>query len=100
MAGNCRIINQNIEGDECFGKDLTSRTSPESQGLSSQAVLDFLDDAARKGLELHSFMLVRNGCVIAEGWWNPYQLHLRHGLYSLSKSFTPPPSGWQWKKTC
>lgn len=76
-----------------MAKTSLPRTSPESQGLSSQAVLDFLDDAARKGLELHSFMLVRNGCVIAEGWWNPYQPHLRHSLYSLSKSFTATAIG-------
>ena len=44
------------------------RSTPQSQGVSSTAVLNFLDDTAKKGLELHSFMLVRHGQVIAEGW--------------------------------
>ncbi len=69
------------------------RTSPESQGLSSQAVLDFLDDIAQQELELHSLMILRNGNVIAEGWWSPYAPHLNHSLYSLSKSFTATAIG-------
>jgi CubicO group peptidase (beta-lactamase class C family) len=35
----------------------------------------------------NSFMLMRNGFVIAEGWWKPYNPETRHQLYSLSKSF-------------
>jgi len=55
--------------------------------------LDFLDDIARKGLELHSFMLIRSGCVLAEGWWKPYAPELNHALFSLSKSFTATAIG-------
>lgn len=69
------------------------RSTPQSQGVSSTAVLNFLDDTAKKGLELHSFMLVRHGQVIAEGWWNPYRPDLRHSLFSLSKSFTATAIG-------
>ena len=69
------------------------RTSPESQGLRSQAVLDFLDDIAEQNIELHSLMILRRGRALAEGWWSPYALHLRHSLYSLSKSFTATAIG-------
>jgi CubicO group peptidase (beta-lactamase class C family) len=69
------------------------RTSPESQGLRSQAVLDFLDDIAEQNIELHSLMILRRGRVLAEGWWSPYAPHLRHSLYSLSKSFTATAIG-------
>jgi CubicO group peptidase (beta-lactamase class C family) len=33
-------------------------------------------------------MILKNGSVIFERWWEPYAPNLRHKLYSLSKSFT------------
>src|ERR1019366_8993724 len=65
------------------------RSTPVAEGLSSQAVLDFLAAAAGQGAgqELHSLMVLRHGRVIAEGWWNPYGPERRHLLFSLSKSF-------------
>lgn len=56
-------------------------------------MLAFLDAVERAGLDLHSLMLVRHGHVVAEGWWAPYQAHLPHLLYSLSKSFTSTAIG-------
>ena len=42
---------------------------------------------------MNSFMLVRHGHVVAEGWWSPYRAEARHSLYSLSKSFTSTAVG-------
>jgi CubicO group peptidase (beta-lactamase class C family) len=42
---------------------------------------------------MNSFMLVRHGRVVAEGWWSPYCARARHSLYSLSKSFTSTAVG-------
>ena len=42
---------------------------------------------------MHSFMLVRHGHVVAEGWWSPYDARTPHVLYSLSKSFTSTAVG-------
>jgi len=42
---------------------------------------------------MHSFMLVRHGQVVAEGWWSPYDAQTPHILYSLSKSFTSTAVG-------
>ena len=69
------------------------RSTPESQGVSAQAILQFIDAADRQAESLHSFMLVRRGHVIAEGWWTPYNAESRHELYSLSKSFTSTAIG-------
>jgi CubicO group peptidase (beta-lactamase class C family) len=69
------------------------RSTPESQGVSSAAILDFLEEADKKIDHLHSFMLVRHGKVVAEGWWAPYDGQTRHELYSLSKSFTSTAVG-------
>jgi CubicO group peptidase (beta-lactamase class C family) len=69
------------------------RSTPESQGIAASAILDFVESADRDIAEMHSFMLVRHGHVVAEGWWSPYDAATRHQLYSLSKSFTSTAAG-------
>ena len=64
------------------------RSAPEAQGVSSQRILAFLRDVEGAGLELHSFMLMRGGHVVADGWWWPYQPHRIHMTHSLTKSVT------------
>jgi CubicO group peptidase (beta-lactamase class C family) len=68
------------------------RSTPEAQGISSQAIRDFVE-AADKINTLHSFMLVRHGHVIAEGWWKPEAADKPHVLASLSKSFNSTAVG-------
>ncbi len=69
------------------------RSAPEAQGVSSAAVLAFVEAADQKVDVMNSFMLVRHGHVVAEGWWTPYDAKSRHELYSLSKSFTSTAVG-------
>src|SRR5437773_4873956 len=69
------------------------RSSPETQGITSSAILAFVEEADQKIDHLHSFMLVRHGHVVAEGRWTPYDAGTRHELYSLSKSFTSTAVG-------
>jgi CubicO group peptidase (beta-lactamase class C family) len=64
------------------------RSSPEAQGVSSPGVRVFVEAADKDIDSLHSFMLVRHGHVVAEGWWAPYAAETPHMLFSLSKSFT------------
>ena len=59
--------------------------------MSSAAVAAMLD--AITG-ELHSFMVVRHGHVIAEGWAAPYSSDRPHLLYSVSKSVTATAVGF------
>lgn len=66
---------------------------PESMGLDSSAILAFVAAAEKSGCDLHSFMLLRHGKVLAEGWWAPYARELPHTLFSLSKSFTATAIG-------
>jgi CubicO group peptidase (beta-lactamase class C family) len=63
-----------------------SRSPPESQGISSQAVFEFVE-ALDKIDTMNSFMVVRHGQVIAEGWWKPEAADKPHVLNSVSKSF-------------
>lgn len=70
------------------------RKTPESQGVSSKGIRDFLKAVKESGLEWHSFMLLRHGNVVAEGWWKPFDASYKHTLYSLSKSFTSTAIGF------
>src|SRR5437588_8491490 len=69
------------------------RSIPEAQGVSSSALLAFVEAADQKVESMNSFMLVRHGNVVAEGWWSPYEAESPHSLYSLSKSFTSTAVG-------
>lgn len=70
------------------------RSAPESQGIASSALLDFVNEANETCHELHSVMIVRHGQVVAEGWWTPYAPQILHVLFSLSKSFTSTAAGF------
>jgi CubicO group peptidase (beta-lactamase class C family) len=69
------------------------RSTPEAQGISSAALLSFVDQADRQIETMNSFLLVRHGHVVAEGYWTPYDAKTRHALYSLTKSFTSTAVG-------
>lgn len=69
------------------------RSTPEAQGLSSEAIRAFVEAADREIHTLHSFMLVRHGQVIAEAWWKPEAADKPHVLWSLSKSFNATAVG-------
>jgi CubicO group peptidase (beta-lactamase class C family) len=69
------------------------RSAPETQGVSSDAILGLLDAMAASNHEYHSLMILRHGHVIAEGWWKPYRPKAPQMLYSLSKSFTSTAVG-------
>ncbi|MDB5330083.1 MAG: flp 1 [Phycisphaerales bacterium] len=69
------------------------RSSPEAQGVSSAGVLAFVEEANQKVHSMHSFMLVRHGHVVAEGWWKPEAAEKPHVMWSLSKSFTSTAVG-------
>ena len=62
--------------------------TPESQGVPSAAVDKLLETLCKKRLCMHSFILLRHGKVIAEGYWPLFDENRKHRMYSISKSFT------------
>ena len=74
--------------------------TPESQGVSSRAILNWIDacekkfDGVKEG-RVHGFVIVRHGKTIAEGSWQPFDtLEKPHQLWSHSKSFTSTAVGF------
>jgi CubicO group peptidase (beta-lactamase class C family) len=76
-----------------FAQDLPHGV-PEKEGVSAAAISRFLDATTQGKTEFHSFVFLRHGMVVAEGWWNPYGPDLKHTLYSTSKSFTAAAIGF------
>ena len=69
------------------------RATPESQGVSSQALLAFIEALDANVDTMNSIIVVRHGQVIAEGWWAPFAADTPHQLFSLTKSFTSTAVG-------
>ena len=86
LAGACAAIAAPLD-----------RATPESQGVSSAAILRWIDACEREIKSpngLHGFVILRHGRTIAEGTWAPYDtLNRPHMLYSHSKSFTSTAIG-------
>jgi hypothetical protein len=69
------------------------RSQPEHGGIASAAILQLIEGLESQMHELHSFMLLRHGHVVAEGWWSPYRPEYQHLMFSVSKSFTSTAVG-------
>ena len=91
--GMASTLPECLAAQPAIGRHLP-RSTPEAQGVSSAGLLDFLEAVGKSQHEFHSFMMVRHGQVVAEGWWSPYAPDLNHMLYSLSKSFTSTAVGF------
>ncbi|MGN1369352.1 MAG: serine hydrolase domain-containing protein [Aristaeellaceae bacterium] len=68
--------------------------TPEEGGLSSRALLDYLDALEASGIRQHSLMVVKNGCLAASIHHAPYTQSTPHICYSLSKPFTSAAAGF------
>ena len=62
--------------------------TPESLGIPTCAIEEFLAEIEEKRLCMHGFLLLRHGKVAAEGYWPPFNADRKHRMYSISKSFT------------
>jgi len=64
------------------------RCLPEEQGISSMDIIRFLEAAKQNLCHIHTFVLLRRGKVIAEGYQYPYTSEDKRLLNSVSKTFT------------
>ncbi len=72
--------------------------TPESVGITSASILNLIDESKRRGIQLHSLMLLRHGKVAAQCWWKPYAPEYPHHLYSFSKSITATAVGFAFSE--
>ena len=63
------------------------KATPESVGIPSAAVADFVRDLLDARHCLHTLSVIKDGALIFEGAFSPMTLDEPHRLYSCSKSF-------------
>lgn len=70
------------------------RATPESVGVSSDAIVDVIKALDEQIDRVDSIMVLRDGKVVAEAWRSPASPAEPHALYSLSKSFASTAIGF------
>ena len=66
---------------------------PEEAGVRPEWVEDYVNELNRRGKMCHSFLMLRDGRVFAEGYWKPFHKDWLHRMYSVSKSFVSAAVG-------
>jgi hypothetical protein len=74
-------------------KNAFKEGTPESVGISSEAIEWLLDELESGFTEPHGLMIMRNNVLCAKGAWNPFALGIRHGLQSHSKTYAATAIG-------
>lgn len=62
-------------------------STPSKQGVNPRAIMSFIDEIERENIEMHSLVIIKNGYIVAEGYWKPYTADRLHELYSATKVF-------------
>ena len=63
------------------------RSMPSAEGIDAGGIYEFLEFVDQH-VKMNSVMIVKNGRVVAEGWWGPYAPEKTHALFSASKTYT------------
>jgi len=62
--------------------------SPESVGIASDSIYNYIESLSKRGVNLHSFLVMRHGKICAESYCPPYREDKLQRMYSISKTFT------------
>ncbi|MBP3376673.1 MAG: beta-lactamase family protein [Clostridia bacterium] len=62
-------------------------STPESVGISSKGILNYLSMLENNGLCPHSLIIYRKGSIVFEKYWEPFDSDFVHRMYSVTKSF-------------
>ena len=63
-------------------------SSPEAQGMDSEALAEAFDYVRQNHIPIHSLLIVRNGYVVLDAYFYPFQKGLVHDGASMTKSIT------------
>ena len=61
--------------------------TPESCGIESERILDFLQYLEDGGLVTHSVLMAKDDKIFAEAYWAPFDKDFCHRMYSQTKSY-------------
>ena len=67
---------------------ITNTTFPEAAGISASCIIDALREINIREVSMHSFILCKDDCLVAEGYYAPVKKNDLHRMFSVTKSFT------------
>lgn len=70
------------------------RSTPKAEKVNEKGIAAFVNAINKAKLDLHSFMVVRNGKVVAEQWMGDNAPNKPHIMNSVSKTFTATAIGF------
>ena len=68
-------------------KEIFKKVTPESVGVSSSLVKEFLETLDERRLHTHAILMTRGDEMFAESYYAPFHKNFLHRMYSVSKSF-------------
>lgn len=63
------------------------KEQPETVGIPSRAILDFITDLEKMEIPIHSILIARHNKLVVETYFSPYTSTDLHRMFSISKSF-------------
>ena len=89
IVGSSRTPSANANQENIYWPGREWRTaSPETQGLDSAVLADAFDYIREHRTRIHSLTIVRNGYVVLDTTFFPFQPDLLHDVASVTKSIT------------
>ena len=73
-------------------------STPEEEGVSSEYIINFLNEMEKREAEIHGIMILRNNKVIFEAYNEPYRKEIPHIVHSFTKCFTNTAAGIAYTK--
>ncbi|MEJ6000301.1 serine hydrolase domain-containing protein [Paucibacter soli] len=64
------------------------RSSPEAQGMDSEVLAEAFDEIRRRQIAIHSLTIVRDGYLVLDAYFWPFQDNLMHDMASVTKGVT------------
>lgn len=74
------------DGPDYWPTDGWRRSTPEEQGMDSEKLAELIAYIREQELDIHSVTIVRNGYIVADGAFYPYDGRSVHNLKSATKS--------------
>jgi len=72
--------------DSYYPDDKWRISTPEEQGMDSEKILEMFQKIHSSTLDFHSILIIRNGTIVTEAYWAPYNKNTTHNVKSASKS--------------
>ena len=76
-----------------FPNDEWRSSTPEEQGIDSALILQMFQEIQDKNIDIHGFLLVHNGYLVTEAYFDPYTQNMKQPVYSVAKSVTSMLTG-------